>query len=136
MREKLRNRRKELGLTVEKFAEMADISSREMKSIEQGIHMPRLEIGYKIVKILCGEDGMSYYEWNPEKLSEARERMNMTQQCLADKIGVSRRSVSRWENTKKLSQPSITQLIIISRILGVPEGDFFTRKERKICTAI
>ncbi len=136
MREKLRKRRKELGLTVDKVAEMADISSREMKSIEQGIHTPRIEIGYKIFRIMCGEDGSSYYEWNPNKLPEARERMNMTQQCLADKIGVSRRSVARWENTRNPSQPSIKQLVIISKLLGVPEGDFFTRRERKICKAI
>ena len=110
---------------------MAGISSREAKSIEQGKHNPRLDVGYKIVRIMCGEDDGSYYEWNPLKLTEAREKMNMTQDDLAYSMGVSRRSVSRWENIRKPSLPSMQQFIMLSRLLEVPERDFFIRRERE-----
>ncbi|MCR5727879.1 MAG: helix-turn-helix domain-containing protein [Lachnospiraceae bacterium] len=65
------------------------------------------------------------------KLSEAREKMNMTQESLANKMGVSRRSVSRWENIRKPSLPSMQQFLMLSRLLEVPERDFFIRRERE-----
>ena len=133
MRKTFKERRKELGLTVEQLAERADISPREVQSIEQGKHKPRLEISYNLFKILCGEDGRVYYEWSPLKLSEAREQMNMTQATLAKEIGVSRRSVNRWESIRKPSLPSKKQFVMLSRLLGMKKGDFFICRDREAC---
>ena len=48
--EKIKRLRKELGYTQEQFAEMIDISSRNVSNIEQGISFPKPETLEKIVK--------------------------------------------------------------------------------------
>lgn len=48
--EKIKRLRKEQGYTQEQFAEMIDISSRNMSNIEQGISFPKPETLEKIVK--------------------------------------------------------------------------------------
>lgn len=48
--EKVKRLRKEQGYTQEQFAEMIDISSRNVSNIEQGISFPKPETLEKIVK--------------------------------------------------------------------------------------
>ena len=48
--EKIKRLRKEQGYTQEQFAEMIDISSRNVSNIEQGISFPKPETLEKIVK--------------------------------------------------------------------------------------
>ncbi len=48
--EKIKRLRKERGYTQEQFAEMIDISSRNVSNIEQGISFPKPETLEKIVK--------------------------------------------------------------------------------------
>ena len=54
-----------------------------------------------------------------EKIAEARRRLGMSQQELADKIGVSRQTISRWEQGvgKSINQEVLEKL---SRILQTP----------------
>ena len=59
---------------------------------------------------------------NQEKIGKfiatlRKEEKNMTQEQFAEKLGVSNRSVSRWENGK--SMPDLSMLPIISEELGV-----------------
>lgn len=50
-------------------------------------------------------------------IAQLRREQNMTQEQLAEKIGVSNRSVSRWENGKTL--PDLTLMQCICQITGV-----------------
>ncbi len=50
-------------------------------------------------------------------LKAHRTRCNMTQEFVAEKIGVSRQAVSKWE--KGLSEPSTSNLIVLAKVFGV-----------------
>ena len=67
-----------------------------------------------------------------EKLREARQKIGMTQDQIAEKIMVSRVTVSNWENGK--SYPDIHSLLLLSNLFHVSldqlvKGDFETMKE-------
>ena len=53
-----------------------------------------------------------------EKLSTLRKQHKITQMELADKLGVSRQAVSKWEQGTAL--PSTENLIHLSELYGVP----------------
>ena len=119
------------GMTVEHLAEMVDISARELHSIENGKHEPRIEILYNIIMVLNDKnDGSSCYVWNPLTLSNARVSRNMTQDELAKMIGVSRRSVTRWENILNPSQPSRRQFYKLIKLFSMKIEEFFVLKGR------
>ena len=52
-----------------------------------------------------------------EKLKEARQKTGMTQDQIAEKVMVSRVTVSNWENGKSL--PDIVSLISLSDLYGI-----------------
>lgn len=52
-----------------------------------------------------------------ETLKEYRETSKMTQEFVAEAIGVSRQAVSKWE--RGISEPSTTNLIAIARLYGI-----------------
>ena len=53
-----------------------------------------------------------------ETLKEHRLRCKMTQEFVADTVGVSRQAVSKWENGT--SEPSTTNLCALAKLYGVP----------------
>ena len=53
-----------------------------------------------------------------EALKEHRLRCNMTQEFVAETIGVSRQAVSKWENGT--SEPSTTNLCALAKLYNVP----------------
>lgn len=53
-----------------------------------------------------------------ERLRENRVRCNMTQEFVAESLGVSRQAVSKWENAQ--SDPSTANLIALAKLYGVP----------------
>lgn len=55
--------------------------------------------------------------YRSEQIREARERLGMTQETLAEEIGVSRQAVSKWE--MGASEPSLENLQVLSQVLGV-----------------
>lgn len=55
--------------------------------------------------------------YRSEQIREARERLGMTQETLAEEIGVSRQAVSKWE--MGASEPSLENLQALSQVLGV-----------------
>ena len=57
-----------------------------------------------------------------EKLRTYRKEKNISQEQLAEKIGVTRQAVSRWETGKSL--PDIHTLHKISKILDISIEDF------------
>lgn len=52
-----------------------------------------------------------------EKIYQCRKRQNLTQEALAERLSVSRQSVSKWETGDAL--PEITKLKPLSEIFGV-----------------
>lgn len=52
-----------------------------------------------------------------EALKEHRIRCNMTQEFVAEQLGVSRQAVSKWENGT--SDPSTSNLLAIAKLYGV-----------------
>ncbi|MBC8591166.1 helix-turn-helix domain-containing protein [Wansuia hejianensis] len=56
-----------------------------------------------------------------EKIKYYRKNENLSQENLAEKVGVSRQAVTKWESNK--SSPSTENLIIISEVLDVSIKD-------------
>ncbi len=56
-----------------------------------------------------------------ETLKENRTRCKMTQEFVAESIGVSRQAVSKWENGT--SEPNTSNLMALARLYGIPAED-------------
>lgn len=56
-----------------------------------------------------------------EVLRAHRERCKMTQELVAEKIGVSRQAVSKWESGA--AEPSTSNLIKVARLYGIDPAD-------------
>ena len=56
-----------------------------------------------------------------ETLKEHRERCKMTQEFVAEHLGVSRQAVSKWETGA--SDPSTANLIALAKLFGVDAAD-------------
>ena len=56
-----------------------------------------------------------------ETLKEHRERCKMTQEFVAEHLGVSRQAVSKWETGA--SDPSTANLIALAKLFGVSPED-------------
>ena len=52
-----------------------------------------------------------------KKIADARRDKNLTQEQLAELMGVTRQSVSRWESD--LAYPEMDKIVILSELLGV-----------------
>ena len=62
-----------------------------------------------------------------ENLREHRTRRQMTQEFVAESIGVSRQAVSKWE--KGLSDPSTSNLLALARLYGVSAEELLAAVE-------
>ena len=62
-----------------------------------------------------------------EVLKSHRERCKMTQEFVAEKIGVSRQAVSKWESGT--SEPSTTNLMKVARLYGVDPAELLREVE-------
>lgn len=56
-----------------------------------------------------------------EILKEHRTRCKMTQEFVAESLGVSRQAVSKWESG--VSEPSTSNLLALARLFGVSAED-------------
>ena len=57
-------------------------------------------------------------------IRQLRERKNMTQAALAEVIGVSPKTVSKWE--KGTTEPSTSNLFAIAKLFDMPIEEFWT----------
>ena len=55
-----------------------------------------------------------------ERIQELRRKQGMTQEALAEALGVSRQAVSKWESD--ITVPEVDKLIALSRLFAVPVG--------------
>lgn len=62
-----------------------------------------------------------------EVLRRHREGCKMTQEFVAEKIGVSRQAVSKWENG--ISDPSTSNLLSLAKLFGIPPEELLSELE-------
>lgn len=60
------------------------------------------------------------------KIIQGRKAMNLTQEQLAEKLGVARQTLARWENN--LTSPDAESLGKMAQIFGVSVGSFYEEK--------
>ena len=63
-----------------------------------------------------------------EALNEQRIRCHMTQEFVAERLGVSRQGVSKWENGT--SDPSTSNLLALAKLYGVSAEDLLKSAEQ------
>ena len=63
-----------------------------------------------------------------EVLKSHRERCKMTQELVAEKIGVSRQAVSKWESGA--AEPSTSNLIKVARLYDIDPADLLREVEK------
>ena len=63
-------------------------------------------------------------------LKESRIKKNLTQQELADKLGVTDRAISNWENNKRL--PDYTLIYNLCNELDISINDLFLESDKVI----
>ncbi len=61
------------------------------------------------------------------RILELRKKAGMSQEELADRLGVSRQAVGKWENGAAM--PDITNLVELSRVFGVKLGELLGLEE-------
>ena len=64
-----------------------------------------------------------------ENIRKYRKMMNLTQEELADKIGVTYQAVSKWENAQ--SAPDVSFLPLLADVFGCNIDDLFSRVSLK-----
>lgn len=64
-----------------------------------------------------------------ESIRKHRIEMKMTQEYLAEQLGVSRQAVSKWESNK--AEPSTSNLIAIASLFNMSVNDFIIHTARK-----
>ncbi len=62
-----------------------------------------------------------------EAIKEHRLRCQMTQEFVAERLGVSRQAVSKWESGA--SDPSTSNLLALAKLFGVPAEDLLREVE-------
>ncbi|MBQ1735192.1 MAG: helix-turn-helix transcriptional regulator [Lachnospiraceae bacterium] len=62
-----------------------------------------------------------------EKLKNARKEAGMSQEALADKLGVSRQAVTKWETDRGM--PDIENMIVISNLFGITVDEFLSKEK-------
>lgn len=61
-----------------------------------------------------------------KKIKELRKKLNMTQQELAEEIGVTQSAIAMWENEKAL--PFTDKLPLLAKALECEITDFFEKE--------
>lgn len=64
-----------------------------------------------------------------QALRENRVRCKMTQEFVAETLGVSRQAVSKWENGT--SDPSTSNLIALARLYGISAEELIRETDRR-----
>ena len=64
-----------------------------------------------------------------ERLSDLRKRKGLSQEALAEQLGVSRQAVSKWENGEAM--PELSKLELLCRIFEVSPNDLMGYEESR-----
>ena len=66
-------------------------------------------------------------------IREGRDRLGMSQEALAERLGVSRQAVSKWENGT--SDPNTSNLIALAKLYGISAEELLKNVEHSAGTA-
>jgi repressor LexA len=132
--EKLKELRKKRRLTQEELAERIGVTRVAVAKWEAGERTPK---GEYLVR-LASELGVSpsyFFEsdnqdkkFKPEKLAGLRKKKGLSQEELAELVGVTRSTVAKWEIGNRV--PKGDHLMKLSDVLGVPPSYFFEGEEK------
>jgi len=65
-----------------------------------------------------------------EKIKAARKTSGMSQETLAEKLGVSRQAVTKWETGRGI--PDVDNMMIISNLFGISVDEFLSHEKEAI----
>lgn len=65
-----------------------------------------------------------------EKLKNARKMTGMSQEALAEKLGVSRQAVTKWETERGI--PDIENMMILSKLFGISVDEFLSKEKTAV----
>ena len=121
--QRLRIFRKRAGLTQGELAELIGISEITIRRWELDQRQPRMEEIKKLAEVLhvsetelCNDDVNNSFG---ARLRALRKRAGLTQEQLAEAVGVHINNVSRWEKDEFI--PKTLKIKAIAEALGVPE---------------
>lgn len=63
-----------------------------------------------------------------DNIQKFRRRLNMSQEELAEKCGVSRQAVTKWETSE--STPSLDNIILLADLFGITTDELLGRVEK------
>ncbi|WP_226957180.1 helix-turn-helix domain-containing protein [Streptococcus agalactiae] len=119
--DRLRKQRQLNKLAQQELAEILGVKQNTYSDWETGKSEPNNEtliflsrLFHKSVDYLLGVDVANNIF--AERLVELRKKNDLTQQELADRIGINRGAYSNWENGKR--EPSFSKLIELSKLLN------------------
>ena len=69
--------------------------------------------------------GVTFMEL-PEKILQCRKALGLSQEQLAEQLGVSRQSISKWETGQ--SVPDLDKLVVLSRVFGISTDELLGNK--------
>ena len=69
-----------------------------------------------------------------EKITQLRNSCGLSQEALADKLSVSRQSVSKWE--MDLAQPQIDKILMLCELFGVSTDQLLYDKISPISSTV
>jgi transcriptional regulator with XRE-family HTH domain len=102
---KLRAFRERHGYSQREMADLLGVTERTIRRWESEAEPLQFALGLLLILAFCWLDGASEDKENLEvhgmtgsELRQAREELNLSQSQLADRLGVSRATVNRWEN--------------------------------------
>jgi DNA-binding XRE family transcriptional regulator len=113
-------RREEIALLK---AELADVKI-EIAELRAKLEAAYTRIGQRSDLLTRRAEGGAF---DPAILRSLREAAVMTQQAMAERIGLSRNTVVNWETGKTV--PDAVELVRLGDLLGVPVQAFFREKD-------
>lgn len=130
-KERLRHLRKQKGLDQSELAEALNVASTTVSIWERGVRMPEMDTLGKISQFfdvslayLLGEEtGEKISKASasfPRRLKELREERGLSQQELAEKLGVTKNTIFVWEKGKRLPEDEWATFNELSFIFEVP----------------
>lgn len=66
----------------------------------------------------------------PEKILQSRKALGFSQEQLAEQVGVSRQSISKWETGQ--SAPELDKLVALSRVFGISTDELLGNKSANV----
>lgn len=111
--------RRRAGLTQQQLARAAQLSRASIANYEAGVTLPAVDALYRIAQATNVTVRDFLPSGTPSSLPLLRAELGLSQEELADLLGVSRGTYARWEQGK--AAPDADQAEALSRVLSRPD---------------